>query len=60
MTLCPSVSLSLEAEDYEELPRVARLWPELAAVPFGRVVAQALEVAPLHRAGVGTFLVDPG
>ena len=37
-----------------EQPRVARLWPELAGVPFDRVVAQALAEAPLYQ---GTGLV---
>ena len=55
----------LELEDdapAPELPRVARLWPELAGVPFDRVVAQALAEAPLHQSHVLVLLpaVLPG
>ncbi|MGH8775074.1 MAG: hypothetical protein ACRDWI_07840 [Jiangellaceae bacterium] len=37
-----------EPEPAAELPRVARLWPELAGVPWDRVVRRAVDEAPLY------------
>ena len=44
----------LDDDTPPELPRVARLWPELAGRPWQSVVEQALAEAPLYQ---GTALV---